>query len=148
MANDRPPVAGLVGRVSGRLRLRAIDRADGPTLREFVRRMTWPTTLVYTDEWAAYDRLPEVARWHATVCHAAGRWARDEDGDGINEVHGNTLEGIWTGLRNYLRRFRGVNKVYLAQYVAVFSWAYTIKTVTADFLRLLLGGRVSTDCRT
>ena len=53
MANDRPPVAGVVGRESGLLRLRVVDRADGPTLREFVRRMTWPTVLVYTDEWAA-----------------------------------------------------------------------------------------------
>jgi hypothetical protein len=55
-------------------------------------------------------------------------------------VHCNTLEGIWTGLRNYLRRFRGVNKVYLAQYVAVFLWAYIIMVLTDDFLRVLLGG--------
>jgi hypothetical protein len=82
------------------------------------------------------------------VCHAAGQWARDEDGDGVNEVHCNTLEGIWTGLRNFLRRFRGVNEVYLAQYVAVFLWAYNIKTVTDDFLRVLLGGKMPTDCRT
>ncbi|MBV8264919.1 MAG: hypothetical protein JO252_01085 [Planctomycetaceae bacterium] len=81
------------------------------------------------------------------MCHAAGEWARDEDGDGINEVHDNTLEGIWTGLRNYLRKFRGVNKVYLAQYVAVFLWAYNIKTVTNDFLRALLDLEVSTDDR-
>jgi hypothetical protein len=148
MANDRPPVAGVVGRGSGLLRLRVVDRADGPTLREFVRRMTGPTTLADTDEWAAYDRLPEVARWHATVCHAAGEWARDEDSDGVNEVHNNTLEGIWTGLRNYLRKFRGVNKAYLAQYVAVFRWAYNIKTVTDVFLRVLLGGKAPTDCRT
>ena len=59
MAKDRPvvgkdrPVVGVVGRDSGLLRLRVVDRADGPTLREFVRRKTWPTVLVYTDEWAA-----------------------------------------------------------------------------------------------
>jgi transposase len=148
MANDRPPVAGVVGRESGLLRLRVVDRADGPTLRGFVRRMTWPTVLVDTDEWAAYDRLPEVARWHATVCHAAGEWARDEDGDGVNEVHCNTPEGIWTGLRTFLRKFRGANKVYLAQYVAVFLWAYNIKAVTDNFLRVLLGGDRPTDRRT
>ena len=28
-------------------------------------------------------------------------------------MHDNTLEGLWTGLRNFLRPFRGVNKVYL-----------------------------------
>src|SRR5262245_15339842 len=67
MANDRPPGAGVVGRESGLLRLRVVDRSDRATLREFVRRMTWPTVLVYTDDWAAYDGLPGVARWHATV---------------------------------------------------------------------------------
>ena len=140
MADDRPPVAGVVGRGSGPLRLRVVDRADGPTLRELVRRMTGPTAPVYTDEGAAYDRLPEVARWHATAYHAAGQWARDEDGDGVNEVHCNTPEGIRTGLRNYLRRSRGVKKAYPAQDVAVFLWAYNIEVVTDDFLRVLLGG--------
>jgi transposase len=148
MDNDRPPVAGVVGRESGLLRLRVVDRADGPTLLEFVRRMTWPTVLVYTDEWAAYDRLPELARWHATVCHAEREWARDEDGDGVNEVRDNTPEGIWTGLRNYLRKFRGVNKTDLAQYVAVFLRAYNIKAVTDEYLRALIGVKVHTDERT
>ena len=137
----------MVGRGSGALRLRVVEHADGPTLREFVRRMTWPMVMVYTDEWAAYDRLP-VGRRHATVCHAAGEWARDDDGDGVREVHDNTLEGIWTGLRNYLRMFRGVNKTYLAQYVAVFLWSYNIKRGTDEFLRALLGVRDTTDRRT
>lgn len=58
------------------------------------------------------------------------------------------MEGIWTGLRNYLGMFRGVNTVYLARYVAVFLWSYNIKTVTDEFLRALLGVRDITDCRT
>ena len=95
-----------------------------------------------------YARLPELARCHATVCHADGEWARDEDGDGVSEVHDNTLEGIWTGLRNYLRTFRGVNKAYLAQYVAMFLWAYNIKAATDEYLRALMGAKVPTDGRT
>jgi len=38
----------------------------------------------------------------------------------VNEVHDNTLEGIWTGLRTSCGSPR-VNKVYLAQYVAFSS---------------------------
>ena len=79
---------------------------------------------------------------------AVGEWAWDEDGDGVNEVHCNTLEGIRTGLRDDLRKFRGVNKTYLAQDVAVFLWAYNIKAITDDFLRALLGVEVPTDGRT
>ena len=80
-----------------------------------------------------------MGRGHATVCHAAGEWARDDDGDGVREVHDNTLEGLWTGLRNFLRPFRGVSKKYLYQYVAMFEWGYNVKRATPGFLRALLG---------
>ena len=94
-----------------------------------------------SDAWEAYPHLPEAGRGHVTVCHAPRRreWARDDDGDGVREVHNNTLEGIGTGLRNFLRRFRGVHKKYLDQYVAIFEWAHNVKTATVDFLRALLG---------
>ena len=55
------------------------------------------------------------------------------------------MEGRWTGLRNFLRPFRGVSKWYLDQYVAVFQWGYNIKRVTDEFLRILLGMRPGTD---
>lgn len=137
--NDRPPVCGVVGRESGQLRLGVERHADGPTLCEGVRRATWPMTIVNTDEWPAYHGLPAVGRRHVTVCHAAGEWARDDDGDGIREVHNNTSEGIWTGLRDFLRPFRGVNKIYLYQYTAIFEWGLNIKRVTGEFIRALLG---------
>jgi transposase-like protein len=104
--------------------------------------------MVYTDEWRSYDHLPEMGRGHATVCHAIGEWARDDDGDGIREVHDNTLEGMWTGLRNHLRIFRGVNKKYLHQYIAIFEWSYNMKRATPEFLRALLGIRHRTKCPT
>jgi transposase-like protein len=96
---------------------------------------------INTDEWGAYNHLAEADRLHVTVCHALGRreWARDDDGDGIREVHVNTCEGFWTGLRNFLRPFRGVNKVYLQQYVAMHEWAHNIKKCTLEFLRILCG---------
>ncbi len=80
-------------------------------------------------------------RIHVTVCHKPGKrvWARDDDGDGIREVHSNTIEGLWTGLRNFLRPFRGVNKIYLQQYVAIHEWAHNIKEVTIQFLQILCG---------
>jgi transposase len=30
----------------------------------------------------------------------------------VREIHCNTQEGLWTGLRNFLRLFRGVSKWY------------------------------------
>ena len=60
-------------------------------------------------------------------------------------MHSNTQEGIWTHVRNFLRRFYGVSKWYLAQYQAVFEWGFKIKSVTDEFLRVLLGRPPSTD---
>jgi hypothetical protein len=54
-------------------------------------------------------------------------------------VHGNTPVGVWTGLPNVLRPFRGVSQLYLARYVAIFQWGHNIERVTDEFLRVLLG---------
>jgi transposase len=54
------------------------------------------------------------------------------------------MEGLWTGLRNFLRPFRGVSKWYLHQYVAVFQWGANIKKVSDEFLRCLLWMPLST----
>jgi transposase len=99
---------------------------------------------VNTDEWGGYNGLPEMGRSRPTVCHAEREWARDDDGDGVREVHVNTMEGLWTGMRNFLRTFRGVSKKYLYQYVAMFEWGYNVKRATPTFLWAILGVRSAT----
>ena len=104
-------------------------------------------TTVNTDEWCGYNRVGgRHERIHVTVDHSGPRstYAIDADGDGVREVHCNTMEGIWTGLRNFLRPFRGVNKMYLEQYVIMFEWAHNLKKVTDEFLRVLLGSVATT----
>ena len=137
---DRPPIAGLVGRDSGQIRLRVLAHADRRELEPFVvgKSVRWAT--VHTDAWKAYNHLPNTGREHKAVNHTPGQreWARDEDGDGIREVHCNTLEGIWTGLRNFLRAFRGVSKHFLSAYVAVFEWTYNLKELTAELIQAMV----------
>lgn len=138
MANDRPPILGVVGRSSGKIRLTVCNDTQKDTIEPQIERDTQPTTTLNTDECSAYDQISETGRGHATVCHSRGEWARDDDGDGVLEVHCNTMEGIWTGLRNFLRPFRGVHKKYLDIYTAMFEWAHNIKQVTVDFLRAMM----------
>ena len=145
---DRPPVLGAVGRSSGRTRLVVAPRAGEAQLVPAVRAAAAAGAAVDADEWSGYARLAWDGYGHATVCRAHKEWARDDDGDGVREVHRNTVEGIWTGLRNFPRPSRGVNKAYLAQYVATFLWSYNIKAVTDEFLRVVMGVKVHTICRT
>jgi len=42
--------------------------------------------MVYTDEYAIYNSLEDWGYAHKTVCHGAGEYARDENGDGFCEV--------------------------------------------------------------
>lgn len=138
--NDRPPVAGVVGRKRGKVRLQVCRHSDRETLPTFVETTTRKGCTVNTDEWQASTHLPETGRALTQVCHTPGRreWARDEDGDDIRAVHNNTREGIWTGLRNFLRPFRGVNKAHRHHYVAVFAWIHTFKEITAQFLGAIM----------
>jgi transposase len=138
MENDRPPILGVVGRDTGHIRLTLSDNTQQATIQPQVENDTQPTTTLYTDESSAYNHIADTGRGHATVCHSRREYARDDDGDGVREVHCNTMEGIWTGLRNFLRPFRGVHKKYLAAYTAMFEWAHNIKRVTADFIRTLM----------
>lgn len=134
-ANDRPPIVGTVGRESGQVRLRVVQHTDGKTLERQIAQFTQPDAVANTDEWQGYNH---IARSHVTVNHGIKEWARDDDGDGICEVHVNTTEGMWTGLRNFLRPFRGVNKEYLDQYVAMCEHGINQKAISPEFLAALV----------
>jgi transposase-like protein len=147
-ANDRPPVAGMVGRDSGEIRLEVVASAGAAELDEFVDRSCLSGATVNTDEWCGYSRVGgHHDRIHMTVDHSGSKstYAIDADGDGVREVHCNTMEGTWTGLRNFLRPFRGVSKWCLSQYVAMFEWGHNIKEVTEEFLGVMMGIRPHTE---
>lgn len=134
-ANDRPPVLGVIGRETGMIRLRVVQNTTSLTLCSFVEQFTQPDTLVYTDEYRSYDALQRIRQ---TVCHGAKEWARDDDGDGWFEIHTNSNEGLWTGLRNFLRPFRGVHKRYLHGYVAIHEFRVNLKAISPFFISALV----------
>jgi transposase len=133
--NDRPPIVGSVGRESGKVRLRVVGHTNKETLVPHVHLYSGTEATVYTDEWRAYER---VERKHQSVKHGIKEWARDDDGDGIREVHVNTIEGLWTTLRNFLRVFRGVHKKYLGGYVAMCEFAINLKRINPTFIASLV----------
>ena len=134
-ANDRPPVLGTVGRQTGQVRLRVVPNTRQTTLRSHVEQFTREGTHVYTDE---YDSYNTVSRPRSTVAHGRKEWARDDDGDGVREVHTNTIEGLWSGLRTFLRVFRGVSKHFLSGYVAIHEFRVNCKQITVAFITALV----------
>lgn len=136
--NDRPVIAGTIGRQSQRLQLTMAPDSQNQTLVPIFSDQIAETATLFSDEAYHFLALDDEVGTHHTLDHNQNEFARDPDEDGFHEIHSNTIEGIWTGLRNFLRRFRGVHKVYLPQYVAMYEWSFNLKEVTKDFLRLLL----------
>jgi hypothetical protein len=133
--NDRPPILGTIGRVSGQVRLRVVQDTKGKTLCDHVHQFTRPYVTVYTDE---YDKLQLGQSAACDVQHGIHEWARDDDGNGDREVHTNTTEGMWSGLRAFLRVFRGVSKHFLSGYVALHEFRVNLKRVLPTFLSTLV----------
>ena len=91
----------------GEVVIRMLENVKQATIGPLIDLMIVKGTLVYTDEYDIYSRLVEWGYEHETVCHAAGEYARDDDGDGFCEVHVNTLEGFWSLLRSWHRPTAG-----------------------------------------
>jgi transposase-like protein len=135
---DKPPVIGVVERGSSEIRLEVCPNATKDTCHEVIEKHVEPGSTINTDDWGGYNGLLEKGFEHKTVCHSHGEYARDDDGDGINEVHENTMEGIWSLLRQWIRTYRGVRKMYLYLYVNAFEFFHNAKRKVSDVLYYLL----------
>jgi transposase-like protein len=121
--SDRLPVFGLLCR-NGQVRLFVLKNVQTNTIRPIVHQMVSRGAKVYTDGYSIYHFLSREGYCHQTVNHGAGEYALDLDGDGHNEVHCNTVECTWSWLRQMVRTFRGISKVYLPLYVAQFEFLF------------------------
>ena len=113
------------------------------TIRPIIEGTVEKGTLVYTDEYDIYCRLPEWSYGHKTVNHGKGEYARDEDGDGFHEVHVNTMEGFWSLLRSWLRPHRGISQAKLPCYLAFFQFVHNVRKRGKKILASLVGLLVS-----
>jgi len=97
------------------------------TIKPIITAAVAPGTLVHTDEYAIYARLPAWGYGYKTVCHGHGEYARDEDGDSFCEVHVNTMEGFWSLLRSWLRPHRGISQDKLPLYLGFFQFVHNAR---------------------
>lgn len=116
-----------------------LENVKQKTIAPIIKNVINPGTLIYTDEYKIYGRLPAWGYQHKTVCHGKGEYARDEDGDGFHEVHVNTVEGCWSLLRSWLRPHRGISQEKLPYYLALFEFVYNLKRRGKGLLNDLVG---------
>jgi len=111
----------------GQLSLRLCDDVQQRTIQPHILTTVQAGSVVNTDEYAIYARLPSWGFTHVTVNHGDREFARDDDGDGLGEVHVNTIEGVWNLLRSWLRPHRGISQRWLPLYLASFQAMHNIR---------------------
>src|SRR5215208_4366790 len=129
----------------GQVVIRMLADVKQATIGPLIRETVAPGTAVFTDEYDICARLPQWGYTHRTVCHAAGEFARDDDGDRLCEVHVNTLEGLWSLLRSWLRPHRGISQERLPLYLGFFEFVHNVhrrgKAPPGSLLELLVAPR-------
>lgn len=123
--------------------IRMLENVQQTTLKPIIETTVSKGSLIYSDEYDIYSRLEQWGYAHQTVCHSAGEYARDDDGDGFCEVHVNTIEGVWSLLRSWLRPHRGISQEKLPQYLGFFEFVHNArkrgKALLGSLLATLLG---------
>ena len=111
----------------GEVVIRMLENVKQTTIKPIIEKFVMPGTMTYTDEYDIYNRLDDWGYTRRSVCHSAGEYARDEDGDGFCEVYVNTIEGFWSLLRSWLRPHRGISQENLPGYLAFFEAVHNIR---------------------
>ena len=126
MAKEKPPIFGAIQR-GGEVVIRLLENVKQVTIKPIIEITVSAGTQIYTDEYDIYARLANWGYLHKTVNHGSGEYARDEDGDGLHEVHVNTMEGFWSLLRSWLRPHRGISQEKLPLYLGFFEFVHNAK---------------------
>lgn len=135
---EKPPVLGMMQR-GGQVVIQVLSNVQQKTIKPVIEATVAKGTLIVTDEYNIYARLEEWGYAHKTVNHSQGEYARDEDGDGFHEVHVNTMEGIWSLLRSWLRPHRGISQAKLPLYLGFFEFVHNVRQRGKALLPSLLG---------
>jgi transposase-like protein len=121
---------------------RLLENVQQVTIKPLIQATLTPGTCVYTDEYDIYSRLDHWGYTPKSVCHSRGEYARDDDGDGFHEVHVNTMEGLWSLLRSWLRPHRGISQDNLPLYLGCLEFVHNVrrrgKALLGALLELLL----------
>ena len=79
----------------------------------------------------------------ATMIECCDRRPERGPGDGFCEVHVNTMEGLWSLLRSWLRPHRGISQEKLPDYLGFFQFVHNARRRGKALLSALIAALVT-----
>jgi transposase len=114
---SRATVVAAVER-GGRVKATVLPSRRGPEIREKVIEWVRPESIVYTDEWPAYNFAGRHFAEHSRVRHTSREYV-------IGDWHTNTIEGFFGNLKTGIRgNYKKVSRRWLQGYLNEFVWRY------------------------
>jgi transposase len=114
---SRATVLAAVER-GGRVKATVVPGRRGPHIQEQVITWVRPESIVYTDEWPAYNKLGQHFAGHSRVRHGAGEYV-------VGDAYTNTVEGFFGNLKTGIRgNYKKVSHKWLQGYLNEFTWRY------------------------
>ena len=115
--DDKTPVFGMVER-GGRVVARVTPDTRERTIMPIVAERVLPETIVYTDQYAVYDKVASKGYQHRRINHAEKIYV-------MGDVHTNTIEGFWSLIKRGIGGvYHSVSKKYLQTYLDEYSFRY------------------------
>lgn len=110
-------VFGAVER-HGRIKAEVVRNSRASVIEPLAREYVLPGSLIYTDEYAVYERLGRKGYIHRRIRHSAKVYV---EGD----VHTQTIDGFFGLLKNAIRGVHhGVSHKWLQGYLNEYTWRW------------------------
>jgi transposase len=128
---SRATVLAAVER-GGRIKATVVEGRRGPHIHKQVVEWVKPESIVYTDEWPAYNQLGQHFAAHSRVRHTTGEYV-------MGDAYTNTVEGFFGNLKTGIRgNYKKVSHRWLQGYLNEFTWRYNHRHDSRAMFRLLI----------
>jgi transposase len=132
---SRATVLAAVER-GGRIKATVVPSRRGPVLQKQVIEWVRPESIVYTDEWPAYNQLGQHFAGHSRVRHSTGEYV-------VGDAYTNTVEGFFGNLKTGIRgNYKKVSHKWLQGYLNEFTWRYNHRYDGRSMFHLLVSRAV------
>jgi len=114
-AGGKVAVFGLLKR-GGKVYTAIINDAKSDTLMPIIREKVKPDSIVYTDQFKAYNAL-DVSEFHHHRINHSKLFANEKN-------HINGIENFWNQAKRHLRRFNGIKKENFYWFLKECEWRF------------------------
>ena len=117
-AVGKTAVVGAKDRATNKISAQVVVETDSATLHDFVADNAEPDAVVYTDDAAAYEGIPNP---HETVKHSISEYVN-------GMAHTNGIESFWSMLkRAHKGTFHKISPKHLQRYVSEFAGKHNVR---------------------